>query len=469
MKKKLAILLASLMIVSSFAACSSDTVDEDTSSDDTSVSTDVEEDEDEDEDVEEEVEEITYVYGYTSLSFAEYWASELDGDVDAYSVVSTDLDSEGYTDTGMYDAVSRATVKHGIYRMQLNYTVEVTGEKIISEEVEEFEGEEQTVITTDPDDTITVVASASYVGIDDEEEMIFETDGVGIVFEDTTSTFEVDGDSYSIVSYQTTGYKNVPVAIPSNLVDSVESFVESSEVTADTYGLKTMDADGNYGERDTSGTTGNDVFVADYDNLTYVYNTSYGSDAEVYFYFMNEDGTEVTFDQFASYAASFVTATYEYYGDDSTYTDLVGTYGTKVASDTWWSDHHGYRIDLGINFDFDRFDGTGYGYYAVTMISNTYDDVTAYIQFLEPYPTDVTATLSGTTLTIDGIDEADLEGQTITITYGSKPSTTVVDAESIDSLVFEITGEMSEDAETSYSITITQENYQPITLTVVGE
>lgn len=465
MKRKLAILLASLMLVSSFTACSSDDTDVDTSSDDdTSVSTDSEEEEEE---VVEE--EVTYVYGYASLSFAEYWASELDGDVDEYSVVSTDLDSEGYTDTGMYDAVSRATVKHGIYRSQLNFTVEVTGEKILSEEVEEFEGEEQTVITTDPDDTLTVIASGQYIGIDDEEEMMFEADGDGICFEDGASTFEVDGESYSIVSYQVTGYKSIPVAIPSDLVDSVESFVESSDVTADTYGLKTMDTDGNYGARDTSGTTGNEVYVADYDNITYVYDTSYGSDAEVYFYIMNEDGTEMTFEQFAAYAASFEAATYEYYGDDDTYTYLVGTYGAKIAADTWWSDHHGIRIDLGINFDFDRYEGSGYGYYVITMISADYDDITAYIQFLEPYPTDVTATLSGSTLTIEGVDDADLEGQTITITYGSKPSTTVVDGETMDSSVFEITGEMSEESETEYTITITQENYQPITITVIGE
>lgn len=369
----------------------------------------------------------------------------------------------------MYDAVSRATTKHGVYRMQLNYTVEVTGEKIISEEVEEFEGEEQTVITTDPDDTITVVASAQYVGVDDEEEMIFESDGVGILFEDGASTFEVDGESYQLLSYETTGYKNIPVAIPSDMVDSVESFVESSEVTAETYGLKTMDSDGVYGARDTSGTTGNEVYVADEENLEYTYNTSYGSDAELYFYLMNEDGTEMSFDQFAAYAASFQAATYEYYGDDETYTDLLGTYGTKVASDTWWSDHHGTRIDLGINFDFDRFEGSGYGYYTITLISTEYDDISVNIEFLEPYPTEVTATLSGTTLTIEGVDEADLAGQTITITYGSKPSTTVVEGEAIESSVFEITGELSEEAETSYSVTITQTDYQPITLTVIGE
>lgn len=82
-------------------------------------------------------ESINYVYGYAPLSYSEYWAGELGVSEESLSVVSDKTDREGTNDAGMFDAVTRATYKHGIYRQQFKYTVEVTGEKVISSETKE--------------------------------------------------------------------------------------------------------------------------------------------------------------------------------------------------------------------------------------------------------------------------------------------------------------------------------------------
>lgn len=61
-----------------------------------------------------------------------------------------------------------ATTKHGIYRQQFQYIVEVTGEKVISSEVVEENGKETTKYTTDSNDTQTVTVQASFDGVDSE-------------------------------------------------------------------------------------------------------------------------------------------------------------------------------------------------------------------------------------------------------------------------------------------------------------
>lgn len=419
--------------------------------------------------------EINYVYGYAPLSYAEYWAADLGTSVEKLSMSSETTDSEGNKDTGMFDAVSRATTKHGIYRSQIQYTVEVTGEKVLSTETVEENGREQTKYTTDSNDTKKVTAKVDFTGVDEENNLKLESVDDSILFKDGAATFTIkEGDSateYKIVNYDVAGFNKIPVAIPSDMIEDAKShgFVEDDSVTADSYGLKTMEADGSYSKRNVSGKASSDItVVADEEKITYVYNTRFGSDAEAYIYLKNKSGEDLTDAEALEYFANFITAKYEYYGDDSTYSNLVATFGTKHAADTWWSTNHGARIDCGINYSFDRFKGANAGYYKITLIANGYEDVEAKVCFKEAYPNEVTAILANNTLSLSNIDEDLLAKSKLTITSGSgKDTVKVVENADINSTTYNI--EPALEAGKEYNISITLEDYQPLTFTITAE
>ncbi len=464
MKKRSKLFLSTIMttaLMTSFVACgttdSSDTTKTESSS---STSTD---------------EKVTYVYGYAPLSYAEYWAGELDESVETLSKSSDETDSEGVNDTGMFDAVTRATARHGIYYQQFQYTVEVTGEKVISSETVEENGKETTKYTTDSSDTQTITVQASFEGIDSEDLIITAAVDDNVVFEDATSVFTIgEGDSiteYKVSEYKVLGFNSVPVAIPSDMVDSAKEngFVEDNNVSSDTYGLKVMNSDGTYGARQTSGSvTSETTIVADEDKIEYSYNTKYGSDAEAYVYLKNKNGDELTKQEFLKYCANFITAKYEYYGDDETYTDLVAIYGTKHSSDSWWSVNHGNRIDFGINYAFDRFEGSGSGYYKIILIANGYEDVEAHVHFKDAYPNETTGTIKDNIFTLDGIKEDELKDSKITITSGTYHDTvTIVDGDDLSGLTY--TSSTALEKGTEYTVSITLNDYQPLTFIITAE
>ncbi|MDO4535592.1 MAG: penicillin-binding Tp47 domain A-containing protein [Clostridium perfringens] len=467
MKKRSKLFLSTIMTVSlmsSLVACgttensaTSDTTKTESSS---SVSTD---------------ENVTYVYGYAPLSYSEYWAGELDKSVEALNEASDKADREGVNDSGMFDAVTRATTKHGIYRQQFQYTIEVTGEKVTSSETVEENGKETIKYTTDANDTQTIAVQASFEGVDSEGSITTTAIDNNVVFKDVSSIFTIgEGDSateYKVTEYKVLGFNNVPVAIPSDMVDSAKEngFVENSNVSSDTYGLKIMNSDGTYKERQTTGTVASETtVVADKDNIKYAYNTKYGSDAEAYVYLKNKNGEELTDAEFLEYCANFITAKYEYYGDDETYSKLVATYGTKHSSDSWWSTNHGSRIDFGINYSFHRFEGSGSGYYKITLIANGYEDVEAFVCFKDPYPKETSATIKDNTVTLDGIKEDELKDSKITITSGvGRDTVTVIDGDALTGLTY--TSSTALEKGTEYNISITLNNYQPLTFTTIAE
>lgn len=418
---------------------------------------------------------ITYVYGYAPLSYAQYWSGELGKSVETLEQSSDKKDSEGMYDAGMYDSVSRATTKHGIYYQQFQYTVEVTGEKITSSETVTENGKEKTKYTTDSNDIKTITVQAAFDGIDSKGSIITKPIDNSVVFKNGSSTFTIgEGNSaieYKVTNYKVLGYSKIPVAIPSDLVEKAKEngFVEDSSVSSNTYGLKVMNTDGNYKARQSSGTVNSETtIVADKDNIKYGYNTRYGSDAEAYIYLKNKNGDELTKDEFLKYSTNFLTAKYEYYGKDSTYNNLVATYGTKNSSDTWWSTNHGNRIDCAINYNFDRFKGSGSGYYKITLIANGYEDIVAYVCFQDPYPNKVTGTIKNNTFTFSGINKDELKNSKITITSGFGRNTkTIVKEDNISELTYKIPTTL--EVGTEYNVSITVDGYQPLTFKIIAE
>lgn len=69
-----------------------------------------------------------YVYCYAGLTWAEYWKAE--GVWAAGDTTSSDTaDSHGEKDKGAFDAVTRATVNHGLHRGSYQCTAIIEGEK----------------------------------------------------------------------------------------------------------------------------------------------------------------------------------------------------------------------------------------------------------------------------------------------------------------------------------------------------
>lgn len=296
-----------------------------------------------------------------------------------------------------------------------------------------------------------------------------------VLFEDAKETFTIgegdDASTYKITEYNVLGFNSVPVAIPEDLVEEAkkDGFVESDEVNADTYGLKAMKSDKTYGSRNTETEVSSDItIVADEDKITDVYNTKYGSDAEAYIYLKNENGDELTEEEYLKYCANFLTAKYEYYGDDSTYSKVVSTYGTKHSSDTWWSTNHGMRIDTGINYDFDRFEGSGSGYYKITLIANGYKDIEAKIHFKDAYPNETDATIIDNKLTITGAEDDILKDATLSISSGmGRDTVKILEGEKLTGDTFDITQTI--EAGTEYNVSIRIKDYQPLEFTVIAE
>ena len=375
----------------------------------------------------------------------------------------------------MFDAVSRATTRLGFYRSQIQYTIEVTGEKVLSSETVEEDGREQTNYNTDPNDTVQVTAKADFAGVDEEGNLKLEAVDGSILFEENAATFTItNADSsteYKITNYEVTGFSNIPVAIPSDMLEDAKAkgFVEDDTVTANTYGLKTLESDGSYSKRNTSGETSSDITItADEDNITYAYNTRFGSDAEAYIPLKNENGEELTKEEAFEYFANFITAKYEYYGDDSSYSNLVATFGTKHAADTWWGTRDGARMDCGINYSFDRFNGADAGYYKITLIANGYEDIEVKVCFKPAYADEVTATISNNVLSLSNIDETLLANSKLTISSGTgKNSVKIVEDADINSTTYTI--EPTLEVGTEYTVSITLEDYQPLQLTTTAQ
>jgi hypothetical protein len=97
-------------------------------------------------------------------------------------------------------------------------------------------------------------------------------------------------------------------------------------------------------------------------------NGSYGEFLRVY----------LTGDGYGALASKMYAVRWTYYGDDSTYTNALASYGTKFAADNWL--HKSMGIQLGLTDSLrcqlpDETDGTGY--WALTVYAMGYEDYTA--------------------------------------------------------------------------------------------
>lgn len=312
--------------------------------------------------------EEKYVYCYAGLTWAEYWAAE--GVQAAGSTASSrEKDSHNESDKGAFDTVTRATANHGLHRgsFQCNAIVET---------------EEGTTL------------NLSYWKTGENNQQIaVMTDGTEYNY--NKGVFTKDGTTLKLKDYKVTGLKFVPVKVKesdyeafkakytvyengSDLKDgfgegNLNTIDEIADVTENTNGLKTVtkNADGSFSF--SARATGTDSGVKDTSlkkaDVTGTVKAASGSYGE----FLRVDFNG----NYGDLGANMQAVKWTYYGNDSTRTKALATYGTKFASDNWM--HKSMGIQLGLTDSFrcslpSGYDGTGY--WSVTIYALGYEDYT---------------------------------------------------------------------------------------------
>lgn len=318
-----------------------------------------------------------YVYCYAGLTWNEYWASE--GVYAAGNDSSSDtLDSHSELDNGGYDAVTRATTNHGLHRGSFQcittiYTTDRSAYQISNwEQVKDSDGK----------------VTATYLHLKDVEGRV--------TFNKGTLTF-ADNSTKKMDHYSVSGIKYVPVKVKASdyndfkakysVVENngtliggyaegvLSSYEASANVTADTNGLKeaVKGSDGSFSFK--ARTTGTDSGIKDQTlqkavKITPTVKAASGSYGE----FLRVD---LNGDDYGALGDKMQAVKWTYYGNDSTRTKALASYGTKFAADNWM--HKSMGIQLGLTDSIrcqlpENTDGTGY--WSLTVYALGYEDYT---------------------------------------------------------------------------------------------
>ena len=329
-----------------------------------------------------------YQYVYAGLTWGEYWASE--GVYNAGDTSSSDEpDLKGEADKGAFDTVTRATANHGLHRG--SYQTEAT---IVAEDGTRFD--------------------VSYWK--DGGKTIVLTDGSEAAWNRGTVT--KDGKDYEMNNYEVYGLKYVPVAVKTadfadfckkyNVVQAggtisggygemnLQSYVGLvADVTADTNGLKYAEKNGDsftFTARKSDGTASGikDQALKTATGIEPQVKAASGSYGE----FLRVD----LLGNYGDLGANMQAVRWDYYGDDSTYTKPLASYGTKFAADNWMHKAMGIQLGLTHSKRCKLPGGTdGTGYWKLTVYALGYNDYTYTFQataenIVEPQvePTDFT-------------------------------------------------------------------------------
>ena len=329
-----------------------------------------------------------YQYVYAGLTWGEYWAAE--GVYNAGNTSSSDEpDLKGEADKGAFDTVTRATANHGLHRG--SYQTEAT---IVAEDGTRFD------VSYWKDGGKTIVLT-------DDSEAAWNR-----------GTVTKDGKDYEMNHYEVYGLKYVPVAVKTadfadfckkyNVVQAggtisggygemnLQSYVGLvADVTADTNGLKYAEKNGDsftFTARKSDGTASGikDQALKTATGIEPQVKAASGSYGE----FLRVD----LLGNYGDLGANMQAVRWDYYGDDSTYTKLLASYGTKFAADNWMHKSMGIQLGLTHSKRCKLPGGTdGTGYWKLTVYALGYNDYTYKFQataenIVEPQvePTDFT-------------------------------------------------------------------------------
>ena len=310
-------------------------------------------------------------YVYAGLTWGEYWSQE---SVTAAGNVSgsDEKDSHNESDTGAFDAVTRATTNHGLHRgsyqcMATIYTTEGNEYQLSywKSSTEPVLTDGTVAIWTPADRKTGTPASIQVNGRAKESLDHYAVTGIKYV------PVQVKAEDYADFAAKYPVVKNGETLVGGFSENNLKAYSETANVTVNTNGLKivTKNEDGSFSfsARKTgteSGIQGTDLKVAT--GIKPEVKTASGSYGE--FLRVDLNGN------YGGLGAAMQAVKWDYYGNGNT---VLATYGTKFAADNWMHKMMGIQLGLTHSVRCQLPAGTdGTGHWKLTVYALGYQDYT---------------------------------------------------------------------------------------------
>lgn len=310
-------------------------------------------------------------YVYAGLTWGEYWSQE---SVTAAGNVSgsDEKDSHNESDTGAFDAVTRATTNHGLHRgsyqcMATIYTTEGNAYQLSywKSSTEPVLADGTVAIWTPADRKTGAPASIQVNGGAKESLDHYAVTGIKYV------PVQVKAEDYADFAAKYPVVKNGETLVGGFSENNLKAYSETANVTVNTNGLKTAteneDGTFSFSARKTgteSGIQGIDLKVAT--GIEPEVKTASGSYGE--FLRVDLNGN------YGGLGAAMQAVKWDYYGNGNT---VLATYGTKFAADNWMHKMMGIQLGLTHSVRCQLPAGTdGTGHWKLTVYALGYQDYT---------------------------------------------------------------------------------------------
>lgn len=295
------------------------------------------------------------IYAYATLSYAEYWAGEDVYQPDNMTESSDELDTHEEYDKGAFDAVSRATYRHGWHRgsFQQNSVIHTASHNYT---ISKWNSDTSLVLADGRTATVNAARDAKSatitVGDGSAEEVInYTNEGIKYV------PVAVNAEDYKSLCKNRSVYGNGSVITGGFTEVNLAAYSETAYVDSTTNGLKEATLNGetwSFGARKIgsgSGILGKDELVVDDKNIVKTVVDSkgvgqYGEAIRINLTNPKDEKDKPTVDAYGPLGSRMQTVEWTYYGKDSTYSRPVLSYGTKFAADNWM--HKSMGIQLGL-------------------------------------------------------------------------------------------------------------------------
>lgn len=310
-------------------------------------------------------------YVYAGLTWGEYWSQE---NVTAAGNVSgsDEKDSHNESDTGAFDAVTRATTNHGLHRgsyqcMATIYTTEGNAYQLSywKSSTEPVLTDGTVAIWTPADRKTGTPASIQVNGGAKESLDHYAVTGIKYV------PVQVKAEDYADFAAKYPVVKNGETLVGGFSENNLKAYSETANVTVNTNGLKTVtkneDGSFSFSARKTgteSGIQGTGLKVAT--GIEPEVKTASGSYGE--FLRVDLNGN------YGGLGAAMQAVKWDYYGNGNT---VLATYGTKFAADNWMHKMMGIQLGLTHSVRCQLPAGTdGTGHWKLTVYALGYQDYT---------------------------------------------------------------------------------------------
>ena len=310
-------------------------------------------------------------YVYAGLTWGEYWSQE---NVTAAGNVSgsDEKDSHNESDTGAFDAVTRATTNHGLHRgsyqcMATIYTTEGNAYQLSywKSSTEPVLADGTVAIWTPADRKTGTPASIQVNGGAKESLDHYAVTGIKYV------PVQVKAEDYADFAAKYPVVKNGETLVGGFSENNLKAYSETANVTVNTNGLKTVtkneDGSFSFSARKTgteSGIQGTGLKVAT--GIEPEVKTASGSYGE--FLRVDLNGN------YGGLGAAMQAVKWDYYGNGNT---VLATYGTKFAADNWMHKMMGIQLGLTHSVRCQLPAGTdGTGHWKLTVYAMGYQDYT---------------------------------------------------------------------------------------------